>query len=112
MPFFQTALLLFAVCAVAVADIFLKRAYAVGVFAKTLTNPWIIAAIILYLLQILIFAYLFSTGAKLWYVGIMQVIFYEIIILIASVVFFKEGITMVQAIGAGFAIAGVILLNL
>lgn len=112
MSFIQTALLISAVSAVAIADILLKKTQSAGSFSKALTSPWMLGAIILYLFQILFFTYLFFNGAKIISVGIMQTVLYALIILVGGVSFFKETVSGIQVFGIVFALMGVVLLNL
>ena len=112
MSFIQTALLILAVSAVAIADVFIKKTQTAGNFGKAITSPWMLCAIVLYLFQILFFAYLFFYGAKLINVGIMQTVLYAIIVLIAGIFLFKETLSGVQILGVILALVGVFLLNL
>jgi drug/metabolite transporter (DMT)-like permease len=112
MNLFQTLLLVSAVSAVAVGDILLKKTQASGSFIKAVLSPWMLGAIILYLFQIAFFTYLFVSGVKLVHVGIMQTVFYALIVLLAGIFLFGESITAIQGIGIALALIGVILLNL
>ena len=98
--------------AVAVADVFIKKASVLSSFPAIFKNIWMIFAVLLYLLQIFIFAYLFSAGLKLSYVGIVQIILYALIVLLSSVLFFRETLTLFEAIGMTLGIIGIILINL
>ncbi|MEA2701316.1 MAG: hypothetical protein QOE22_25 [Candidatus Parcubacteria bacterium] len=112
MSFIQTGLIILAVSAVAIADVFLRKTQSLGSFSKALTSPWLMGAVALYILQIAIFTYLFSKGAELSYVGVLQVVFYALIVLIAAVVLFKEPIGTLQIVGTAFALIGVVLMSL
>ncbi len=111
MSFTHTLLLLLAVSAVAIADVFLKQTQSLGSMSKALMSPWMIGAIALYLFQIVFFTYLFIGGENLIYIGLMQIVLYGIIVLVAGVTIFGESLTVIQTIGALFAILGVVLLN-
>jgi drug/metabolite transporter (DMT)-like permease len=110
---FQYITLIGSVISVAIADVFLKRA-SVGalVFKDILKSPWFFAAVILYLVQIFAFCYLFLSGDKLSLVGLTQIILYALVIIVSSVAFFHESISLVQGIGIGLAIIGIILINI
>lgn len=105
-------MLILAASSVAVADIFIKKAVIVGSFSKMLVSPWIWGAIVLYLFQIGVFAYLFVSGSKLLYIGVMQIVLYSLIVILAGIFLFNESITPIQMGGVVLAIVGVILLNL
>ena len=112
MSFIHTALLILAVSAVGIADIFLKKIEATGNMWKAITNPWMVGAIGLYLFQIFFFTYLFIHGAKLVHVGILQTVLYAVIVLIAGVFFFGETLSSMQIVGIILALVGVLLVNL
>jgi drug/metabolite transporter (DMT)-like permease len=112
MPFIQTILLILAVTSVAIADAFLKQSQALGSLSKALMSPWVIAAVLLYLFQIVVFVYLFVSGARLSNIGITQTVLYALIVLIAAALFFKESFTLIQILGIILALIGVALLDL
>lgn len=103
--------IIFAVSAVAVADMFLKKAGTIGSFQAALVNPWMLGVIVLYLFQIVAFAYLFASGEKLIYIGIMQTVLYALIVILGGVFFFGETLSPIHIAGIVLAIAGVLLLN-
>lgn len=106
-------IVLIAVSAVGVADIFLKKATANdATFVEAMKSPWMLGAIFLYLLQIALFTYVFVSGAKLSLVGILQTGLYAAITLGAGVLYFNESISAIQTIGIVLTIGGVVLLNL
>ena len=70
MSLMHTGLLILAVSAVAVADVFLKKTQTLGSMSKAISSPWMLIAVVLYLVQILFFTYLFVSGVKLINVGI------------------------------------------
>jgi len=112
MSFTHAILLILAVSAVAIADVLLREAQPLGSLSKALISPWVLGAVALYLFQIIIFTYLFVSGGHLLNVGLVQVVLYEFIVVIAAVVLFKETITTIEAVGAFFAVIGMVLLNL
>ena len=105
-------LLVLAVVAVAVGDVFLKKAALAGGFTRAMTSPWMAAAIVLYLYQIIFFTYAFLTGWQLSVIGSMQTVLYALIILAAGVLYFNESLSTGQGIGVAMAFAGVVLMNL
>lgn len=110
---FQTGLVILAVVAVAVADVMIKKIFTPRTtFWTDLANPlmWVVAA--LYLGQILIFAYLFDRNVELGIVGIIQTALYAAIVVGSGILFFNEDISLVQGIGIGLAMLGVVLMNL
>lgn len=109
---FLLILLILAVSAVAIADIFLKRAATESSLIRVFTSPWTIGAIALYLFQIAFFAYVFFSGYKLSLVAILQTGLYALITITAGLLFFRESLTMIQIAGMVLTLAGVILLNL
>lgn len=112
MSFIHTLLVVLAVSAVAIADVFLKKTQSLGSMSQALMSPWMLGAIILYLFQIFFFTYLFMSGAKLTTIGIMQTVLYALIVLAAGIFLFGETLSVVQIVGIVLAIAGVIMLNI
>jgi hypothetical protein len=66
----------------------------------------------LYIIQIVIFLYLFTTKSYLSFVGIGQAVIYTIIVITSGTLLFNEVISLTQAIGIGFAVLGLIFMNL
>lgn len=104
-------LLIIAVAAVAVADVCLKRAALPGSLANALRSPWMLVAVILYLMQVVLFVVVFSNGWKLSAVGILQTALYAVITLSAGVLLFGEVLSLQQTVGVIFAFIGVLLLS-
>ncbi len=109
-PFF-IIMILFAAGAVAVADVFLKKAALGGTMMGAIKNPWFIGAAFLYLFSVLVFTWAFVAGWQLSIVGILQTVLYAIIMLASGVLFFHESLTLIQWTGVALALGGVILLN-
>ncbi len=107
-----TGLLLLAVTAVAIADVFLKKASVGHTFIETLKSPWMIGTILLYFFQIFFFAYVFVAGVQLVNVGILQTALYAVIVLTAGFLFFNETLSMIQIVGAILTFIGIALINL
>ena len=97
--------------AVAVADVLLKRAEMSGTFSNALTSKWLLWAALLYLLQIAGFLYLFTNGASLSEVGMLQTGIYAIIVLSFGYVF-GERLSTAQWTGVVCIVIGVCLLKL
>ena len=112
MKFVTWFLLILAVSAVAIADVFLKRASIAGSLTAALKSPWMLGAIALYLFQIFFFTYVFVSGTQLVNVGILQTALYAIIVLAAGFMIFSESLSPVQLAGMGLAIVGVLMMNL
>ncbi len=109
----MTAMVIVGVAAVAIADVLLKKVFAPRTgFWIDIKNPWMIAVIVLYLIQIAVFAYVFDKKAELGIVGIIQTALYALIVIGSGVLFFSEHISVVQGIGIALAILGVILINI
>lgn len=105
-------LIVLAVAAVAVGDVFLKKASLAGDFTRAVGSPWMALAVLLYLYQIMFFTYAFVAGWRLSVVGMLQTVLYALIVLGAGVLYFKESLTVAQGLGMGLAFAGVVLMNL
>ena len=105
-------MLIAAVSAVGLADVFLKKAAVGGTgLAGALKSPWFVGAIALYLFQIFVFTYVFVSGFKLSLVGILQTGLYALITLTAGVLFFSESLSAIQISGIVLTLVGVVLLN-
>lgn len=108
----QFVLIIMAVAAVAVGDVFLKKASLAGDFTRAVGSPWMVLAVVLYLYQILFFTYVFVAGWRLSIVGMLQTVLYALIVLGAGVLYFKESLSAAQSAGIGLAFVGVLLMNL
>ena len=109
---FFVIMIILAAAAVAVADVFIKKAALGGSMMAAIKNPWFIGAAVLYLFQVAVFTWAFVAGWQLSIVGILQIVLYAIIVLVSGVVFFHETLTLLQWTGVALALGGVILLNL
>jgi len=106
------AFFVLAVAAVAIGDVCLKKASLAGSFSQALFSPWIAAAVVLYLYQILFFTYVFVSGWRLSIVGMMQTVLYALIVSGIGVLYFKESLSTGQGIGMTLAFAGVLMMNI
>jgi len=108
----ETGLVIMAVVAVAAADVLIKKIFAPrSGFWTDIQNPWMFGVIALYIIQIIIFAFVFNRKAELGIVGIIQTALYAVIVVGSGILFFNENVSIAQGIGMGLAILGVILLH-
>ncbi|MCX6059399.1 MAG: hypothetical protein NTW69_14760 [Chloroflexi bacterium] len=107
----QRFIILMAVVAVGVADVFLKKATAHGRLADTLSSPWLYMAIGLYLLQISLFTFALIGGWKLSMIGALQTGLYGLIVLLAGFFLYHESLTGQQMLGMLMAFGGVVMIN-
>ncbi len=107
----EASVIFLAVIAVAVADVLLKKATALGTLRDVIHSPWLIFAVGLYLLQICLFIGVFLAGWKLSIIGALQTAIYALIVLAAGVLFYDESLTRMQAVGFLLALGGVVLMN-
>ncbi len=109
----QLGLIVVGVSAVAIADVFVKKVFSPRTgFFTDIKNPLMLAIVALYLLQIIIFAYIFDRKAQLGVVGILQTALYALIVIGSGVLFFQEGFSARQIVGMVLAFVGVILMTL
>lgn len=107
----QIFVILLAVIAVAVADVFLKKATSLGNLQSVWISPWLYMAVGLYLFQIILFTVAFVSGWKLSIVGALQTALYTVIVLTSGVLFYNEKLTSIQLVGIFLSCGGVILIN-
>jgi len=88
--------MILAVVSVAIADVFLKKAAINGNLWQALKSPWMIAAILLYLNQIVFFTYAFVRGWELSLIGSLQTALYAVVVLGTGIFFLRESLTAVQ----------------
>lgn len=113
MNFISYGILIVSVLAIAIADVALKQAGAQSHSMKQLVlNPWFLSAIVLYIIQVVGFGYLFISGAKLSSIGIVQTVLYALVVITSGVFIFSESISVLQGIGIGLSVVGVILMNI
>lgn len=110
---FETSLILLSALLVGIGDVWLKKAaFGTDSFRGALLNRWTLAATFLYLVQIVVFSYLFSRKAELGFVGVIQITFYAIIVVSSGVLLFHEALTAPKILGMLLALTGVIILDL
>lgn len=111
--FLEIGLIIIAASAVAVADVFIKKsAFVNNHFSGALRHPLMILVAALYILQVVIFAYLFTKKVELGVVGIIETALYAVMVVGSGVFFFEENISLQQGIGMALAIIGVAIINL
>lgn len=110
---FQLGLIAVACSAVAFADVLLKKiSLNAQSFGEAVRNPLMFGVALLYLIQILVFLYVFVNKGQLSIVGIIQTAVYAIIVVGAGVLFFNENISLIQGLGIALALLGVVFMNL
>ncbi len=109
--YFQLFLIILAVASVAIADVVLKKAAAAKTIPEVFFNPWMLLGISLYLLQIVLFTWMFVKGWDLSVVGILQTVFYAAIVLFAGFYIYGEKLSVNQFIGLGFAAIAIALMT-
>ncbi len=67
---------------------------------------------LLYIAQIVFFVYVFRHEWSLGIVGNLQMVFYSLTVVLSGLIFFGESISLLQGIGVGLALIGVLLINL
>ena len=111
--FLEICLILTAGAVVAVADVIIKKIVFTGIDFKTaLKDPRMLLVLGLYMVQIILFLYLFTTKSYLSFVGIGQAVIYTIIVIGSGTLLFNEILSLTQAIGIGLAVMGIIFMNL
>ncbi|HLN18599.1 MAG TPA: hypothetical protein VK255_00325 [Patescibacteria group bacterium] len=109
--FMQLLAVILAGVSVASADVLIKKVSLVGSFWAAFKNPLVIAIVIFYLAQIGFFVYVFMHHWKLGVVGNLQMLFYSLSVVLMGYFFFKEDLSLIQAVGIGLALIAVFLIN-
>lgn len=97
---------------VGVADALIKKLALAGSFWAAMKNPLALAVLALYALQIALFVYVFRHQWKLGIAGNVQMVFYSLTVIILGLIFFKEQLSLIQGMGIGLALVGVVLMSL
>lgn len=108
----QIFIIILAGISVGVADALIKKVALADNFWSAFKNPAILAILLLYFIQIVLFLYVFIHKWNLGIVGILQMVFYSFTVLIFGLLFFNETISLIQGIGIILAISGVVLMGL
>ena len=113
MNLFSCVVLFLSVAAIAVADVFIKKAGGSSAsFKDIFLNPWFLAAAVLYIAQVVGFGFLFFSGSRLVSVGIFQTVLYALVVVGSGVLVFHESLTALQIVGVLLSITGVVLIGL
>lgn len=109
---FMIGLVLLAAVSVAVADALVKKIGSQNSWLNALSDPSnLFLVLALYLVQILVFIYVFTKGELLGIVGNLQMVAYSLVVLLASVFYFGETLTNVQLLGIALGVTGAVLMN-
>lgn len=108
----QIGLVAVAGASIAIADTLIKRAAAVSTsFSGALAHPMMFLAVALYVLQIVLVAYIFVKHRDLSTLGFSQMIVYAATVLFVGIIIFQERITLAQGLGLALALAGALLMS-
>lgn len=111
MNFGAVLILLAAAVLIAAADALIKQSAISGNFLAALRTPWLWAAVVLYLAEILLTVYLFL---KHWQLGVAAnvfVIFYSLGTVLLGYLFFQERLSLMQASGILLGLIGIFLMT-
>ena len=82
-----------------------------GDFGAALTNIKMYEIVALYLIQILIFTYVFVKNGTLMMVGMTQTVMYALVVMFYGAMFRNESIPLTKALGAGVAVLGILIMT-
>ena len=108
---FQILLVVVAVVSVAIGDVFIKKAAQHSTFLEAITDKWLLLGVLLYMVQIVLFTWMFVKGWNLSVVGSMQTVFYAAVVIGAGYFVFQERLNPAQVVGISLAFLGVIITN-
>jgi drug/metabolite transporter (DMT)-like permease len=108
----QLSIIILAGIFVGIADVLIKKIALVGNFWSALKNPLMLIILLLYIVQIIFLIYIFRHHWNLGIVGNLEVVFYSFTMVLLGLLFFGETLSLIQGIGIGLALIGVILINL
>jgi multidrug transporter EmrE-like cation transporter len=107
----QVTLVLITALMIGVADALIKKIAAAPSFAQALRDPWMLAILFLYFLQVVIIVYIFTRKGDLLIYGNIFIIFYSVTTVLLGLLIFKENLSLVKIIGIILALAGAFLIN-
>jgi drug/metabolite transporter (DMT)-like permease len=109
---YQALLIGAAGLSVALADLLIKRA-AMGRarVADALLHPLIAVALLLYTVQVVLFAYVFVRKWQLGIVALLQMAVYAAVCVVTARIWFGERLTLTQFLGMLLAFGGAILMT-
>jgi drug/metabolite transporter (DMT)-like permease len=97
---------------VAVGDMLIKKAgMASAGMASALVHPLMAVALGFYVLQIVLFAYVFVRRWELGIVALLQMVFYAAACVLMGRILFGERVTFQQGLGMLLAFLGAVLMN-
>lgn len=95
-----------------VADSIIKKVSVGQSFFEVLKDPWIILVYALYFIQILFAVLIFIFKGELAIYTNLFIIFYGIFGVVVGILYFKESLTPIQAVGIFLGLLGAVLINL
>ena len=108
----QVAVIVAAGLAVAVGDVLIKKVGTTTVsFCEALVHPLMAAALLLYAIQIALFAYVFVRRWELGIVALLQMGFYAATCLLIGRFLFDEHISLGQGLGMLLTFCGAMLMS-
>jgi len=97
---------------VAVGDMLIKKVgMASGTMTSAMAHPLMAAALGFYMLQIVLFAYVFVRRWELGIVALLQMAFYSAACVLMGRFLFGERVTFQQGLGMLLAFVGAVLMN-
>lgn len=97
---------------VAVGDLLIKKVGTVSTsLASAMVHPLMLAALCFYILQIVLFAYVFVQRWELRIVAIMQMAFYSAACVLMGRLLFGERVTTLQGLGMVLGFCGAVLMS-
>jgi multidrug transporter EmrE-like cation transporter len=108
----QVAIIAAAGLTAAVGDVLIKKAGATAAnMSEVLVHPLMAAALGLYAIQIVLFAYVFVRRWELGIVALLQMAFYAVTCVLMGRLLFGEQITPLKCFGMLLTFCGVVLMN-
>lgn len=107
----QMSLIIFAVVAVALGDVAIKKASESLDMYQTFTNKWFYVGVLLYITQIFLFAWMFLKKWDLSIVGMLQTVFYAAVTLLFGYFMYGEKFNSLQLVGVALAGVSVFLIT-
>ncbi|MDP2648779.1 MAG: hypothetical protein U1D26_02805 [Patescibacteria group bacterium] len=105
------SLVLVSALLIAIADAMIKKTSAGNAFSAVILNPWFLAILALYFVQVLLAIYIFIHKGDLAVYGNIFVVFYSILMVIIGTLVFREHISATQSVGIVLALVGAVLIN-
>lgn len=96
---------------IAFADGYIKKATLSGSLVASFKGPWLYLAVVFYLVQIALVAYLFLEKWQLGVLANVFVVFYSISTVVLGYVMFAEKLALIQILGIVLGIIGVFMMT-